>query len=311
MSRPRVVVFGYGALALASLDTLERIGVTPAAVVVPGNRSGADVDLIAAHVRSKGWTFLVQPPRQSLGPFLDTIRQLKPDLLFVWSYSMLLPPELIALAPLGAVNLHGGLLPGYRGGHVMNWAIVNGERETGATLAYLDEGIDTGPAIAEQRFPIEAQDDAASVQGKLKAAGQMLIEKWWPAIEAGTAPRVPQDESRAHYYRMRTEEDGQIDWSMSNSAICNLVRALVSPWPGAFTFLADTKLVVRRLRPVDVAGPAAVPGTVTRCDEKEVCVATGSGSVQVLSVEIDGRPARLADLRRAGMAAGVRLAGKH
>src|SRR3954464_633041 len=119
MPRARAIVFGYGPLALASLNTLERLGVTPEAVVVPGNRSGPDVDLVAAHVRARGWTLLVQPPRNAIGPFLDAVRRLKPDLLFVWSYSMLLPPELIALAPRGAVNMHGGLLPEYRGGHVM------------------------------------------------------------------------------------------------------------------------------------------------------------------------------------------------
>jgi len=188
MARARVVVFGYGPLALASLDTLERRGVTPVAVVVPGNRSGPDVDLVVAHARSRTWTLLVQPPRTRLAPFLDLVRQLQPDLFVVWSYSMLLPPELIALARLGAVNVHGGLLPDYRGGHVMNWAIINGERETGVTLAYLDEGIDTGPVIAELRFPIDRSDDAATVRDKLKAAGQSLLETQWPAIEAGLAP---------------------------------------------------------------------------------------------------------------------------
>lgn len=310
MPRARVIVFGYGPLALASLDTLERIGLTPVAVVVPGNRVGPDVDLVSAHVQSKGWTLLVQPPRRSLAPFLETIRQLQPDLLVVWSYSMRLPPELIALASLGAVNVHGGLLPEYRGGHVMNWAIVNGERETGATLAYLDEGIDTGPVIAERRFPLGLRDDAASVREQLRIAGQALLETWWPALEAGTAPRIPQDESRARYHRLRTAEDGRIDWSAPNAAVDNLVRALVAPWPGAFTFLAATKLVVRRVEPVDVSGPAAAPGTITQCDENDVCVAAGSGAVQLRSVEIDGHPAQMADLRRAGLAAGVRLVGK-
>jgi methionyl-tRNA formyltransferase len=307
MPRARVVVFGYGPLALASLDTLGRLGVTPAAVVVPGNRSGPDVDLVVAHARSKNWPLLVQPPRARLAPFLDLVRQLQPDLFVVWSYSMLLPPALIALAPLGAVNVHGGLLPEYRGGHVMNWAIINGERETGATLAYLDEGIDTGPVIAELRFPIDRRDDAVTVRDKLKAAGQSLLETQWSAIEAGQARGVPQDETRARYYRMRTADDGRIDWSSASTAIDSLVRALVAPWPGAFFLLADAKIVVRRARPLE--GDASPPGTVIRCDDEGVRVAAGSGSVQLLVLEQDGVPAEWPELRRAGLTTGVRLIG--
>jgi methionyl-tRNA formyltransferase len=306
--RARVIAFGYGPLALASLATLERVGVTPAAVVVPGNRTGPDVDLVRAHVQFRGWTLLVQPPRRSLTPFLDTIRRLHPDLLLVWSYSMLLPPELIALARLGAVNVHGGLLPEYRGGHVMNWAIANGERETGVTLAYLDEGIDTGPVIAERRVPIAPADDAASVRGKLKEAGQALLEEWWPAIEAGTAPRVPQDESRARYHRLRTAEDGRIDWSASSAAIVNLVRALAPPWPGAFFVLGGRTMVVRGSLAVDGGAPAIAPGTIIRGDEAGVLVASGTGSVHLLAVEIDGQPAPWSELEKAGLIAGARLA---
>jgi UDP-4-amino-4-deoxy-L-arabinose formyltransferase/UDP-glucuronic acid dehydrogenase (UDP-4-keto-hexauronic acid decarboxylating) len=307
MPRPRVVVFGYGPLALAALDTLERLGVAPVGVVVPGNRRGADVDLVAARATSDGVPLLVQPPRKAIPPFLDAVDRLQPDLLLVWSYSMLLSPELIARARLGAVNVHGGLLPEYRGGHVMNWAIANGEQETGTTLAYLDDGIDTGPVIAERRFPIEWRDDAVSVREKLRAAGETLLETWWPSIENGTAPKVPQDESRARYHRMRTAEDGRIDWSSTNIAIYNLVRALAAPWPGGFSGVGDTRIVLRRVEPVDVVG-AAAPGTVIQCDADGIIVAAGSGAVRLVACEIDGMPVGLSELQRAGVASGVRLA---
>lgn len=307
MAGRRVLIFGYGPLALALLGAIERLGVEPVAVVVPGNRDGTDVDLVAQQALAKGWELLVQPPQKSVAPFLDKIRTLRPNLLLVCSYSMLLPPELIALAPLGAINLHGGLLPAYRGGHVMNWAIANGEPETGVTLAYMDEGIDTGPIIAEQRFPIEAEDDAVSVREKLKLAGHCLLETWWPAIEAGTAPKVPQDESRARYHRMRTADDGRIDWSASSVTICNLVRALVAPWSGAFGFVAGKKLVVRRARPVDTAGTSAVPGTVTQSDDRGVRIAAGIGAVEVIAAEIEGRSLGGGDLAQVGLTIGVRL----
>jgi len=290
-------------LALAALDTLERLGVTPVAVVVPGIRSGADVDMVAARAREKSLRLLVQPRRKDLVPFLETIQLLRPDLMLVWSYPMLLPPNLTALAALGAFNIHSGKLPEYRGGHVMMWALINGERESAATLHRVDAGIDTGPVVAEERLAIEWGDDIVSLQGKLAMAGTTLLAKWWPALVDGTAPQIPQDESRAHYYRMRTPADGLIDWAHSNIQIYNLVRALVAPWPGAFTRIGDTKLVLRRVTPIDAAG-AAPPGTVIRLTPGHLQVACGEGAVEVTSMEVDGRPAPVADLQHLGVAEG-------
>ena len=308
MPQPRVVVFGYGELAIAAFDTLEWIGVAPAAVVVPGNRRGADVELIADRTRARGLTLLSEPPRASMAPFLDALRSIEPEVLLVWSYSMILPAEVLALPRLGAVNVHGGLLPEYRGGHVMNWALINGEHESGVTLHYMDAGIDTGPIIAQKRFTIDRCDDAASVREKLKGTGQTLLERWWPSIAEGTAPRIPQDETRARYYPMRNADDGEVDWTMSSDAIYNLVRALVAPWPGAFTSVDGRRLVLRRVERSDAVGrPAHAPGTVTSSDAASICVATGSGTVALAAVEIDGRPATAADLVRVGVTVGKRL----
>jgi methionyl-tRNA formyltransferase len=306
MTRPRVAVFGYGSLALAGLETLEHLGVTPAAIVVPGNRVGSDVDVMTARAAAAGWPLLAQPQRTRLTPFLESLDRVKPDLLFVWSYPMLLPPELIARPRLGAINMHGGLLPEYRGAHVMNWVIANGASETGMTLHYIDDGIDTGPTIAERRFPIEWRDDAATVRDKLRVAGQSLLREWWPAIEAGTAPRTPQDPARAGYYRPRSADDGRIDWSAPNEAIYNLVRALVAPWPGARTSIGRTMLVTRKSDPIGAAR-SDVPGTVQSIDEGGVVVASGRGSLHLQRIEIDGRVATLAELRQAGVVPGAIL----
>ena len=144
----------------------------------------------------------------------------------------------------------------------MQWAIINGEIETGVTLHYIDEGIDTGPVIAQARFPIEWKDYAMSIQQKLKVAGVRLITDYWPDIAAGTVTRLPQDNSKARYYRLRTTDDGRIDWSSSNVTIYNLVRSLVSPWPGAFTFLHRQKLVLRKVTPVDSLEGKDRPGLI-------------------------------------------------
>ena len=307
MSASRVVVFGFGRLALAALDTLERLGVTPVAIVVPGLRSGADVDMVTARAREQSLRLLVQPRRQELAPFLATIQSLQSDLMLVWSYPMLLPPSLTSLAPLGAFNIHSGTLPEYRGGHVMMWALINGERESAATLHRVDAGIDTGPVVAEERFPIAWDDDIASLQGKLAVAGTALLTKWWPALADGTATQIPQDESRARYYRMRTPADGLIDWAQSNIQIYNLVRALVAPWPGAFTTIGGTTLVIRQSEPVDTAASVAPPGTVVRVEHDGPVVSAGQGQIKFLHLEIAGQAATPDDLRRLGVVPGARF----
>ena len=308
MSASRVVVFGFGRLALAALDTLERLGVTPVAVVVPGIRSGADVDMVAARTREKSLRLLVQPRRPDLAPLLETVQSLQPDLMLVWSYPMLLPPELTGLAAMGAFNIHSGKLPEYRGGHVMMWALINGETESAATLHRIDAGIDTGPVVAEERFAIEWDDDIASLQGKLAVAGTALLTKWWPALAGGTAPQTPQDESRARYYRMRTPDDGLIDWAQSSIQIYNLVRALVAPWSGAFTAIGGTRLVIRRTETLDSVVGGVPPGSVVRVDHDGPVVSAGQGLVRLIRVEVAGQSVTANDLRGLGVVPGARFA---
>ena len=211
--------------------------------------------------------------------------------MVVWSYSMILPQAVLDVPRLGVVNVHGGLLPEYRGGHVMQWAIINGEPETGVTLHYMDAGIDTGPVIADARFPIQVDDDAVRVRSNVKRFGADLLRRWWPEIAAGRAPRMPQDETRARYWPMRTPEEGRIDWTATNERICRLVRALACNEPGAFTVVTDTTLVVRRLRPADGCARGA-PGKVTALRRAgHARVATGSAApFGCWPVEIDGQP---------------------
>jgi methionyl-tRNA formyltransferase len=313
MSDASVIVFGYGELGAAALEALSGAGARALALVLPSNRAGADVELARACARERGVAVLVQPPRREVGPFAEELRRLAPDVLLVWSYSMILPRAVLDVPPLGVVNLHGGLLPEYRGGHVMQWAIVNGERETGVTLHFVDEGVDTGPVIAEERFPIEWGDDAATLRLKMKAAGVRLIERFWPLVAAGRAPRRAQDESRARYWRLRTPADGLIDWSATSAGVYNLVRALVRPWPGAYTFWRGRKIVVRRVEPIgsETFGPSdgarREPGTVCGIDEAGVRVATGDGRVLIREAEFEGEGAPGRDLRGLGLSVGDRL----
>ncbi|HYY56362.1 MAG TPA: methionyl-tRNA formyltransferase [Pyrinomonadaceae bacterium] len=307
MSNTRVIVFGYGELGAASIEALIAVGAQVVGAVVPSNRTGPDVDIVRFLAAHKSIPLLEQPPRKRIEPFVEELRGLNPEVMLVWSYSMILPPPVLVVPRLGCVNLHGGLLPEYRGGHVMQWAIINGEKETGMTLHYIDAGVDTGPVIAEERFAIEWEDDAASVRRKLKDVGMRLIARWWPAIAAGTAPRIPQDEARARYYPLRTAEDGLVHWSNANTSIYNLVRALARPWPGAFTFSRGRKVVLRRVVPVEAstAEHERAPGLVCRVEAGgRLRVATGDGDLLVCEAEIDGRVALAAGRDETGISAG-------
>ena len=302
----RVIVFGYGEPALAALDTFAALSVAPVAVVVPGNRAGAAVDTVSAEARRRGYPVLVQPPRKAIAPFLSDVRDLHPDFLFVWSYTMLLPSELTSLAARSAINLHGAKLPQYRGGHALNWTLINGERETAATLHVIDAGVDTGAVFAERRVPIEGDDDITSVHRKVIVAGAALLREWWPRIERGDAVAMPQDESQARHYRMRTADDGRVDWTQSSEQVRNLVRALTAPWPGAFADVSGTRVVFRRVTPV-LTGHGVRPGTVVNGDDGSLAIATATGAVRIDAAEINGVAASRVDLHAAGLREGAQL----
>lgn len=286
----RAVLFTYGDPAFAALEALSGAGATLAAVVVPGNRTGEAVDRAVEEAKRRGLPVWRQPSRAGIAPFVEQLRGLAPDVCVIWSYSMLLPKAVLDVPRYGTINVHAGPLPEYRGGHVIQWTIINGERESAATLHYVDAGIDTGPVIAESRFPIGELDDADAVRGRLQAAGTGLLRQWWPRVANGTAPRVGQDESRARYWPLRKPEQGRIDWGQPAEQVCRLVRALVSNVPGAFARCAGGGvLMVRRAKPVEWPQAPTRPGRVLSVSAEGLLVAAGDGAVLVSDAILDGR----------------------
>ncbi|GKT30491.1 hypothetical protein ADUPG1_005517 [Aduncisulcus paluster] len=156
---------------------------------------------------------------------------------------------------MGVVNIHGGKLPEYRGASTLQWAIINGEDSTAATLHFVDEGVDTGPVIDSAEVVIETHDSALSVLGKVLNASALLLDIWLPILLQGEVSSYPQDESKAHVWSRCTPEDGLIDWAQSDEEISLLTRALAAPWTGAFYYTNDNKKVVidYALSPPEVA----------------------------------------------------------
>ncbi|MDR2989459.1 MAG: bifunctional UDP-4-amino-4-deoxy-L-arabinose formyltransferase/UDP-glucuronic acid oxidase ArnA, partial [Providencia alcalifaciens] len=188
--------------------------------------------------------------------------------------------ELLALAPKGAFNLHGSLLPKYRGRAPINWALLNGESETGVTLHKMVAKADAGDIVAQEKVAITDTDTALTLHAKVREAAEVLLDKTLPLIEAGSYKTVAQDESQASYFGRRCADDGQIDWSRSAKEISCLIRAVTEPYPGAFTYLGARKMIVWRARVLDDnQGKAA--GTVLSSDPLRI--ACGQGALEIVS----------------------------
>lgn len=223
------------------------------------------------------------------------LRRLSPDVIFVFGLSQLLRPSMLSIPHLGVIGAHPTLLPEGRGRHPLIWALVKGMAQTGLSFFYMDEGADSGDILWQKACSIGPDDDAAALYKKIKDLASEAISDFLPKLVAGTAPRRPQDHSRATVWPKRSEKDGEIDWSRPMREIYNLVRALTNPYVGAHTFFGMEKLTVWKCRPGIVsAEPAvAVPGTVLSCRSNSLIVRTGDGTIEVT----DWNPRAAVDLR--------------
>lgn len=286
-SGARVLVFGYDQLVLSSLDVVTKAGDEVVAVVFPSSRRDDRVTAVRAEVEDRGYTVLEQPRRTEVDPFVQQVAALNPDIGLVWSYPMILPPSVLEVPPLGCVNLHPALLPEYRGTNVIQWALIHGESHTGMTLHQMDEGIDTGPILAQSKSVIGPDDDFLSLMKRSKSDGEMLLAHAWPRVTRGELEATPQDESRASYHRALAPWDRRIDWTMSCVKITNLVRGLVAPEWGAATELRGQQVVVRAARATGHAPPSdAKPGQILSVSAEGLGVATGDGVLLILGLQV-------------------------
>lgn len=224
--------------------------------------------------------------------FIDLIRKLAPDIIFSFYYRRILSPELLAIPRLGGINLHGSLLPKYRGRSPVNWVLVNGESETGVTLHYMVEKADAGDIIAQRSVAIDLQDTALTLFRKMTAAASQLLKETYPLIRNGTAPRIPQGSSQATKFAGRRPEDGKIVWEKSAPTIYNLIRAVTHPYPGAFTFYSGKKVYIweAALARHSHTGNGIFPGTIEAIEQgRGIVISTGDGSLLVTRAEIEGQ----------------------
>jgi len=218
---------------------------------------------------------------------VERVRQLDPDLIIVIGWTRLVGREILGIPGLGCIGFHASLLPRYRGRAPVNWAIINGETETGNTMFFLDGGVDTGDIIAQRRILIDGEDTCATLYAKVSGSAVEMLHENLPLLKTGKAPRRVQDHSLATIMPKRRPEDGVIDWKKDAAALDRWVRALTHPYPGAFTGAPSGRLFAWKAAPTHVVGGVA-PGTILDCEGESVLVAAGNGSLRLISVQAEG-----------------------
>lgn len=269
----KVVVFGKGERAVKCLEAMAEAGFRPAAVFA----EGGDEAVTAAAGR------ISAPVIASEGE----VAGLAPDLLILTSYTKILKEPLISKPRLGTINLHGGRIPDYRGASVVNWQIIRGEREGGVAILQVDEGIDTGPILAEERYPILPTDTFKEVSEKTLEIFPRLLVDVLRGLEAGTLTPRPQPPGGAYWHKRRPE-DGKVRWEFQTAAeVHNLVRALAKPCPGAFSFLDGRKVTLWRTALLEETF-SGIPGRLVRRFRDGFIVIANDRGLLALECDVDG-----------------------
>ncbi len=284
------VVFAYHDVGCRCLKVLldERIEVP--LVVTHRDDPGENIwfGSVAALAHQRGIEAIM--PDDPNSPEIEgKIRALQPDFLFSFYYRLMLSPALLAAPKRGAFNVHGSLLPKYRGRAPVNWAIVHGETETGATLHEMVEKPDAGRIVDQEPVPILPDELAVEVFGKVAGAAERVVKRSLLKLVDGSAVLRAQDLSKGSYFDGRRPEDGRIDWSASAKRVHDLVRAVAPPYPGAFTEVEGKRLHVLRTRRAEKTGARASPFLYAEGGRLNAACADGE-VLELLEVELDGKP---------------------
>jgi methionyl-tRNA formyltransferase len=258
VSGPSAVVFAYHDVGVRCLKALLSGGVAvPLVVTVPDDPGETRwFGSVAATAADYGLDVIA--PADAAGAELEQrVAALRPDFLFSFYYRALLGQPLLGAARRGALNMHGSLLPKYRGRAPVNWAILKGERESGATLHYMVAQADAGDIVDQMSVPILEDDDARAVFAKVTVAAETILARSLPGLIAGSAPRRPQRVEPGQYFGRRRPEDGRIDWSWRARQIHDLVRAVAPPFPGAFADVGGERWNIQRTRLSERPAPRA------------------------------------------------------
>lgn len=291
----RVVFMGTPLFAVAPLEVLLRHGAEVAAVVCqPDKPSGRGRQVKPPPVKEVAQRHgipVLQPERIRGTDFHERLAELRPDVVVVAAYGKILPPEVLHVPRHGCINIHASLLPKYRGAAPIQWALINGEHETGVTIMQMDEGMDTGPILYQEVCKILEDDDAESLSNMLSCLGaRLLVRTLERLVRVGRLEGVPQDHTKATRAPMLRKSDGLLDWTQPTEVLINHVRGL-KPWPGALTYADGTLLKILRMEPLPASYPNAKPGEIVELDRRlGFVVKTGDGCAVVTKLQPANRP---------------------
>lgn len=286
------IVFAYQLVGCRCLEALLEIDEKILAVVTHADDSNEQRWFPSvAELARKHHIPVYMPEKVNDPSFVSMLAALEPDFIFSFYYRKILKPEILRIPKRGAYNMHGSLLPKFRGRACINWAILSGETKTGATLHVMEEKADTGDIAGQKEVSIEFKDTAMIVTQKVAEAAHDLLLDVVPLLRNGKVSHIPQNHAEATYFGGRKPEDGKINWDEPAIKIYNLMRAVTHPFPGAFTFLKDKKLFVWGGEPDDGAlvPPDTLIGMVFDMDAKKgLAVRAGEGVFYIHSLQLEG-----------------------
>jgi len=258
----------------------------PLVVTQPDRPKGRGRKLVAPPVKIKAQELgldVLQPATLADEKFRHRIKQLRPDFFVVLAFGHILSENILELPRLGTINIHASLLPKYRGPAPIQWAIINGESQTGITTMLMDKGVDTGDILLSQKEPIFSEDTAATLHDRLAACGADLLVETLQGFASKTIKPIPQDHRKATYAPLLKKQDGRIRWQKSADELDTFIRGM-TPWPGAFTFHHKNRLKILKAAPIQ-ENPTEPAGTIIETFPDELCVATGKGVLSISEIQ--------------------------
>jgi len=286
----KIVFMGTPEFAIPSLDMLLKEGYDVAAVVTqPDKPKGRGNKMSPPPVKEYAMEHgieVLQPEKVKTEEFVEKIKAINPDLLVTAAYGKILPKSVLDIPKHGCINVHGSLLPKYRGAAPIQWSIINGEKVTGITTMYTDVGMDTGDMLVKAEIEITEDMTAGELHDKLSVLGAEVLKETLKRLENGTLERIPQNDEEATYAPMMTKETGCIDWSKSSREIHNLVRG-TNPWPGAYTFYNDKKMKIWMTSVISDEEHDSKAGTILKVSKDGIVVACGLGKLNIKEIQFE------------------------
>ncbi len=285
----KIVFMGTPDFAVPSLDILVKNGYEVEAVVTqPDKPKGRGNKLTPPPVKEYALNnniAVLQPEKVKTGAFAQELRGIAPDLLVTVAYGRILPQEVLDIPPFGCINVHGSLLPKYRGAAPIQWSVINGDKITGITTMYTDIGMDTGDMLLKREVEIGPNETAGELHDKLSIIGAEVLLETLKELEKGTLVRTPQPAEQASYVTMISKETGLIEWTKTMEEIHNLVRG-IDPWPGAYTFYKGERIRVWKTEHTDVE-KTSKPGEILEVKKEGILVGTGKGNIMLKEIQFD------------------------